>query len=109
MSSDNLIERIPSEIREALAGKRVLITGGLGFIGSSLAHTLVPIGAKVTILDALLPAYGGNQFNLHGIEDHIELVDGNILDQGLMEKLVKGTDYIFHLAGQVGYVDAKDK
>jgi UDP-glucose 4-epimerase len=89
------------------AGKRVLITGGLGFIGSSLAQALVPQGAHVTILDALLPAYGGNRFNLSGIEDKVELVDGNILDQELVEKLVTGVDYIFHLAGQVGYVDAK--
>lgn len=98
MSNDNLF-----------SGKRVLITGGLGFIGSNLAQALVPMGAHVTILDALLPAYGGNMFNLDGIADQVELVNGNILDQALVQKLVHGTDYIFHLAGQVGYVDAKNQ
>lgn len=98
MSSGNLFK-----------GKHVLITGGLGFIGSSVAQALVPMEAKVTILDALLPAYGGNRFNLDGIADQVELVDGNILDQELVGKLVKGADYIFHLAGQVGYVDAKSQ
>lgn len=109
MSTDTLLERIPADIQAAFAGRRVLITGGLGFIGSNLAQALVPMGAKVTILDALLEPYGGNKFNLAGIEDKVELVDGNILDQALVEKLVAGTDYIFHLAGQVGYVDAKSK
>lgn len=90
-------------------GKRVLITGGLGFIGSNLSRTLVLLGAKVTILDALLPAFGGNRFNLEGIENNIELVEGNIVDQPLVEKLVTDKDFIFHLAGQVGYVDAKNK
>jgi len=89
--------------------KRVLITGGAGFIGSSLAHALVGFGAKVTVLDAILPQYGGNLVNLRGIEDKIELVNGNILDEELVNSLVKGADYIFHLAGQVGYVDSKDQ
>ncbi len=98
---------MPSD--NSFAGKKVLITGGLGFIGSNLAHALVARGAKITILDALLEPYGGNKFNIAGIEDKVELVNGNILDQPLIEKLVTGVDYIFHLAGQVGYVDAKDK
>lgn len=109
MSVDNLIRRIPADVTDALAGTRVLITGGLGFIGSNLAQTLVSLGAKVTILDALLPPYGGNTFNIAGIEDRVELVNGNILDQPLVEALVTKSEFIFHLAGQVGYVDAKDK
>jgi UDP-glucose 4-epimerase len=109
MAVDNIVERIPQDIQATFAGKRVLITGGLGFIGSNLVQALVPIGAKVIILDALLEPYGGNTFNIAEIADRVEVVDGNILDQPLVEKLVAGTDYIFHLAGQVGYVDAKDK
>lgn len=109
MSIDSLLQRLPAEINGAFAGKHVLITGGLGFIGSNLAHALVGMGAQVTILDALLEPYGGNMFNLAGIEDEVRLVNGNILDQELVENVVKNVDFIFHLAGQVGYVDAKSK
>ncbi len=89
------------------AGKQVLITGGLGFIGSNLAHALLAKGARVTILDALLPPYGGNRFNVVDIADKLELVDGNIMDEDLVNNLVAGKDFVFHLAGQVGYLDSK--
>jgi len=56
MATDNLVANLPAEISSAYSGKQVLITGGLGFIGSNLAHALVALGAKVTILDALLEA-----------------------------------------------------
>jgi len=94
------------DIRDYYQGKSVLITGGLGFLGSNIAHTLVPYGAKVTLLDALLPLYGGNRFNLHGIEDRVELVIGDIRDETLMNKLVQGKDVIFNLAAQVSYIDS---
>ena len=97
------------ETIQEFAGKNVLITGGLGFIGSNLARALVQAGATVTILDALLPPYGGNRFNVADIEDQLTLVDGNIMDEDLMQQQVAGKDYIFHLAGQVGYLDAKEK
>lgn len=99
------IDKVEAEFKD----KRVLITGGLGFIGSNVAQALVPAGARVTILDALLAPYGGNRFNIAGIEGEVELVHGNILDRDLIEKMVRRVDYIFHLAGQVGYIDAKDK
>lgn len=88
---------------------KVLITGGLGFIGSNLARQLVKQGAKVTILDALLEPYGGNQFNIRDIADQVEVINGNILNEELVTDAVRDTDYIFHLAGQVGYQDAKQK
>lgn len=103
-----LVKQLPDEYRNAYRDKAVLITGGLGFIGSNLAHALVDLGAHVTILDALLPPYGGNRFNVGDIEDKLELVDGDIRDEILMNKLVVDQDYIFHLAGQVSYLDAKD-
>ena len=90
-------------------GKNVLITGGLGFIGSTLAHRLVEAKARVTILDAMLTPYGGNKFNIKEIADHVELVNGNIIDEKIVRQAVDGKDYIFHLAGQVGYLDAKEK
>ncbi len=87
-------------------GAQVLITGGAGMIGSSIAHLAVSQGARVTVLDAMLPMYGGNLFNLQGLEDRIEFVRGDIRDPELLEKVVPGFDYIFSLAGQVSYVDS---
>ncbi|MGA7561727.1 MAG: NAD-dependent epimerase/dehydratase family protein [Desulfobaccales bacterium] len=90
----------------SLKGARVLITGGAGMIGSTIAHLAVQQGARVTILDAMLPAYGGNIFNLHGIFDAIQFVQGDIRDPAVGQSLVKETDYLFNLAGQVSYVDS---
>ncbi len=104
-----LTSDLPEDIKTALTGAQVLITGGLGFIGSNLARALTAAGAKVTILDALLPPYGGNRFNVADIEEKLELVDGDIRDEELMNKLVQGKQFVFHLAGQVSYLESKDK
>ena len=87
-------------------GARVLITGGAGLIGSTIAHLAVHSGAQVTILDAMLPVYGGNLFNLEGIFGAIKFVQGDIRDGSLVKSLVRETDLIFSLAGQVSYVDS---
>ncbi len=87
-----------------MKGKNVLITGGLGFIGSNLAIKLVESGAVVTILDNLGPEMGGNNFNIQPINTQVKVVIGDILDQKLVSSLVKGKDIIFHLAGQVSHV-----
>jgi UDP-glucose 4-epimerase len=84
----------------------VLITGGAGMIGSTIAHLAVAQGARVTVLDAMLPLYGGNRFNLRGILDDIQFIEGDIRDLELMRRVVPGYDYIFNLAGQVSYVDS---
>jgi UDP-glucose 4-epimerase len=89
-----------------LNGARLLITGGAGMIGSTIAHLAVAQGARVGILDAMLPLYGGNLYNLHGILDRVEFIQGDIRDLELMRRLVPGYDYIFNLAGQVSYVDS---
>lgn len=87
--------------------RRVLITGGLGFIGSNLAHRLLEIGdVDVTIVDALLPEQGGNLFNIHGLEDRVRLVRANIGDDYVVNHLVSGVDYIFNLAGNVSHLDS---
>lgn len=93
----------------AFEGKNILITGGAGFLGSSLAQALVPLGAHVTVLDAMLPLYGGNKFNLQGIKDKITFVEGDIRDQELMNSLVAGKDIIYNFAAQVSYIDSKDQ
>jgi nucleoside-diphosphate-sugar epimerase len=90
-------------INKDLSKKKVLITGGAGMIGSTLAHCATCLGAEVRVVDAMLPLYGGNRQNLAGIEKEIEFVQGDIRDAELMERLVDGVDYIFDLAAQVSY------
>jgi|UniRef100_A0A7C5AN14 UDP-glucose 4-epimerase len=85
---------------------RVLITGGAGMIGSTLAHLLVAQGAEVTVVDALLPLYGGNRFNLKDIWDKLVFVKGDIRDPEKVKDWVDGADYVFSLAAQVSYVDS---
>lgn len=97
------------ETSNYFTGKKVLITGGAGFLGSSLAQALVPLGADVTILDAMLPLYGGNVFNLESIKEKIQFVEGDIRDQKLMDTLVVGCDIIYNFAAQVSYIDSKDQ
>lgn len=92
--------------RRWYAGKNVLVTGGLGFIGSNLARELVTLGARVTLLDALLPDYGGNRFNVAGLEDRLEVVVVDVRDREAMDHYVRGRDVIFNLAGQVSHIDS---
>lgn len=90
----------------ALAGQRVLVTGGLGFIGSSVTVRLAEAGARVTVLDALLPGYGGNRYNVAPVADRIQIVIGDVRDRALVSSLVKGQDVVFHFAAQVSYLDS---
>lgn len=87
-------------------GKRVLITGGAGFVGSNLARRLVHLGAQVLIVDSLIDDYGGNLFNLHGVEDRVRVNIADVRDQHGMNYLVRGQDIIFNLAGQVSHIDS---
>lgn len=86
--------------------KKVLITGGAGFIGSNLAHMLVSHGAHVTILDNLAPLYGGNIFNIQSIKNKITFVEGDIRDKQTVDTLVANTEIIFDLAAQVSPIDS---
>jgi UDP-glucose 4-epimerase len=86
--------------------RRVLITGGLGFIGSNLAHRLVALGARVLIVDSLIPDYGGNLFNVAGIEDRVRVNIADVRQQSTMNYLVRDHDVIFNLAGQVSHIDS---
>ncbi len=91
-------------VEDAFRGRRVLITGGLGFLGSNLAIRLVGAGAEVTLLDAMIPDYGGNVFNVEPVRGRVTVNYGNICDPHTMDWLVRGQDYVFHLAGQVSHV-----
>jgi UDP-glucose 4-epimerase len=88
----------------AFRGRQVLITGGLGFLGSNLAIALVGLGAQVTLLDAMLDDHGGNLFNVDPIRDRVMVNFSDIRDESSLKYLVAGKDYVFHLAGQNDHV-----
>ncbi|PYL16070.1 MAG: NAD-dependent epimerase [Verrucomicrobia bacterium] len=88
------------------AGANVLITGGLGFIGSALARRLVDLGAKVTLVDSLIPEYGGNLFNIHDIRDRVTVDLTDVRDAAAMSSLIKRRQFLFNLAGQTSHLDS---
>jgi len=88
------------------AGKRVLITGGFGFIGSNLARSLCDRGARVTVIDSLIPEYGGNPFNLSRYEERIQTNISDVRDPYGIKYLIRDQDYLFNLAGQVSHTDS---
>ena len=86
--------------------RKVLITGGLGFIGSNLARALVAQGAEVTLVDSLIPLYGGNIFNIEDIRDKVTVNVSDVRDPFAMSYLLDGKDYLFNLAGQTSHMDS---
>ncbi len=90
----------------SFADARVLITGGLGFIGANLAARLVELGATVTLVDSLIPEYGGNLHNVSGLEDKLTINIADVRDEYSMNHLVQGQHYLFNLAGQTSHMDS---
>jgi UDP-glucose 4-epimerase len=93
-------------LRRVFSGRRVLITGGLGFIGSTLARRLVEMGAKVTIIDSLEPMYGGNRRNLAGIAGEVKVHIADVRDWPRLPRLMRGQAFLFNLAGQTSHMDS---
>ena len=92
---------------EAFRGLRVLVTGGLGFIGSNLARRLLTLGpAEVVLVDSLIPEYGGNLFSISGIEKDVKVNIADIRDEHSMRQLVRDKDVLFNLAGQTSHIDS---
>ena len=96
----------PSNYLDFYRGRRVMITGGLGFIGSNLARRLVALGADVLLVDCLISEYGGNLFNIDGLEGRLRVNVADIRQQSTMNYLVRDHDVIFNLAGQVSHIDS---
>jgi UDP-glucose 4-epimerase len=94
-----------TDYREFYRGRKVLVTGGIGFIGSNLCRALADLGAQVTAVDSLLPDYGGNLFNLAGYEDKVRINIADVRGHG-MEYLVQGQEILFNLAGQISHIDS---
>jgi dTDP-glucose 4,6-dehydratase/UDP-glucose 4-epimerase len=97
-----------SSLTSPFRGRSALITGGLGFVGSHLARRLVTLGARVTIVDSLMPQYGGNWFNVHDIRDRVTINICDVRDPYGMLYLVQGQDFLFNLAGQTSHVDSME-
>ncbi len=93
------------DYRDFYRDRTVLVTGGLGFIGSNLCRALADLGARVTAVDSLLPDYGGNLFNLDGYEDRVRINIADVRGHG-MQYLVRGQEVLFNLAGQVSHIDS---
>jgi UDP-glucose 4-epimerase len=107
MSNDcGAVARAGEPYLDRFGSSKVLITGGLGFIGSNLACRLVELGAEVLIVDSLIPEYGGNLFNVEKIRDRVHINIADVRDRSSMDYLVHGQDYLFNLAGQVSHLDS---
>lgn len=91
-------------MQDTFNGKEVLVTGGLGFIGSNLAIKLVEYGANVTIIDSMVPGHGGNLFNIEPVKKDVTINYSDIRDENSLNHIVKNKEYIFHLAGQNDHV-----
>jgi UDP-glucose 4-epimerase len=97
---------VTATYRQFYLGRKVMITGGLGFIGSNLARQLVDLGAEILLVDSLIPDYGGNLFNIDGVADRLRVNIADIRQQSTMNYLVRDRDVIFNLAGQVSHIDS---
>jgi len=93
-------------MRKHFTDKHVLVTGGLGFIGSNLVRALVKHGAVVTVVDSLIPEYGGNLRNLDGVEGNVRVNISDVRDSHSLPHFVRGQDYLFNLAGQTSHMDS---
>ncbi|MBT3666321.1 MAG: NAD-dependent epimerase/dehydratase family protein [Opitutae bacterium] len=91
-----------------ISNKKVLITGGMGFIGSNLARRLVQLGNSVTVVDSLIPEYGGNLRNLHDVRDQVVVNLSDVRDPFSINELIKDQDYLFNLAGQTSHLDSME-
>jgi len=86
--------------------RKIIITGGIGFIGANLAERLVQLGAQVTLVDSLIPEYGGNLWNIEPIKDRVRINISDVRDEHAMKYLIQGQDFLFNLAGQTSHVDS---
>ncbi len=89
---------------DVLSNADVLVTGGLGFIGSALARRLLALGARVTLVDSLIPRHGGKLFNVHDIRDQVIVDLNDVRDAGAKAVKIKGRDFVFNRAGQTSHL-----
>ncbi len=97
------------DFEHIFSGKRVLVTGGLGFIGSNLARRLVQLGARVMLVDSMIPDSGANEFNIEDIRERVEVSHTDVRDEDAMNRLVVGQHFLFNLAGQTSHMDSMER
>jgi UDP-glucose 4-epimerase len=101
---------MPTEARSDVAGyyrnRKVMVTGGLGFIGSNIARRLLELGADVVVVDAMVPNFGGNRMNLADCDGQLEVCIANLNEGETINRLVRDREVIFNLAGQVSHLDS---
>jgi len=95
-----------NSLQESFIKKNIIISGGLGFIGSNLAIKLVDLGANVTVIDSLIPEYGGNLWNIESVKNKIKVQIADVRNEKIMRRLIQGQDYFFNLAGQTSHLDS---
>jgi UDP-glucose 4-epimerase len=100
------VTSLPVDLRAAFRGRRVLVTGGLGFIGSNLARALVEAGALVTLVDSLTPTHGGCWANIEGIESGVTVHELDVRDTERLHAHIPDKDILFNLAGQTSHLDS---
>ena len=94
------------DLGNSYQGRRVLVTGGLGFIGSNLARALVSAGADVVLLDSLEPKFGGNEHNIDDFRERVQVVRGDLRNHELVRESLRDADVVFNLAGQTSHMDS---
>src|SRR5438128_10786820 len=97
---------VPDPRLATFAGARCLVTGGRGFVGSTLARRLVALGAEVIVVDSLHPDYGGNRFNLVGLEPALRVEIADLREAETIRRLLPGCRFIFSLAAQTGHLES---
>jgi nucleoside-diphosphate-sugar epimerase len=100
------VTALPADLAATFRGRRVLVTGGLGFIGSNLARELVTAGSSVTLIDSLMPTHGGTWANIAGIEDEVAVVELDVRDTERLHMHLLDKDVLFNLAGQTSHLDS---
>ncbi len=97
---------LPEDLASSFLGRRILITGGLGFIGSNLARALVTAGARVTVVDSLVATHGGSWSNVEGIEEELEVYELDVRDTESLHEHLRDQEILFNLAGQTSHLDS---
>jgi UDP-glucose 4-epimerase len=87
-------------------GLPVMVTGGLGFIGSNVAQRLAALGAKVTVVDSLIPGCGANRFNLAGAD--VRLIEADLSEPGMFEDAIAEARVVFNLAGEISHIHSME-
>jgi len=100
------VTSLPAELASAFRGRRVLVTGGLGFIGSNLARGLVAAGSRVTLIDSLMPTHGGTRANIEGIDGDVDVHELDVRDTERLHAHLLDKDVLFNLAGQTSHLDS---